>query len=200
MSSSTTLHPTQISGSVGIDRTGQEPTRPSKLDGVWSRDNERVYSLENLSVLVGYLQLGLAGVEFPRTTHSGPSDVAIIVATTQTRALGEFPGREIFPFPVNWRVWHNIVVPVFNNPQWKLSNGYSRITLGLSQPSSVMGDLKAYFQDLHGALRSQAQSLGIIPPPNKGQNSIDYHGLYLTNGIPEKRCCCPEDRPNCCGD
>jgi len=192
-----TLHPVRYfdrqntvlgGGQEGID----------KFDGIWNRRYEGVYSLEKLAIVLAYLQLGLADVVFPRTSRSGPSDLVLVVAVPATRSLGGYSAGGLLPFPVNWRVWHNLVVPTMNNPQWKLSNGYSKITLGLSQPVTILQDLERYIKGLQGVLRERAQSLGIIPPPNKGVNSTLYHGLYITNEIPETQCCCPESDPNCC--
>lgn len=168
------------------------------FDGVWNRVSEGIYPLYNLSVVVAYLQLGLADVEFPRTSRSGPSDLVLVVKTPQTRAIGDTSVISLLPYPVNWRIWQNVVVPVLNDSSFKLNNGFSRLLNGLNQPAVILQDFRRYVDRLRAALRRLSQSQGLIPPPNKGENTLDYNGIYTTNNIPERKCCCPQSNPDCC--
>jgi len=168
------------------------------FDGVWSRRSESIYPLYNLAVVIAYLQLGLADVEFSRTSRSGPSNLVLVVGIPRSRLVENLLGNGLLPFPVNWRVWHNVAVPVLNNTRWKLSNGFSAISNGLNQPSVILGNFQNYVLELQTALIEEAQSGGLIPPPNQGENTENYNGIYTTNNIPEKKCCCPEGLPDCC--
>lgn len=191
-----TLHPISYTDPSRTTVAGGRQQGIDTFDGLWNRRAEGVYSLEKLATVIAYIQLGMADVEFPRTSRSGPSDLVLVVAVPATQSKGLITGESLLPFPVNWRIWHNIVVPILSDPAWQINNMFSRIVNGLRQRASVAEDFRRYCYDLQVALRKGAQATGIIPPGNKGEASSLYRGLFETNNIPERRCCCPD--PDCC--
>jgi len=70
------------------------------------------YDLYRMSVGVLYLNLGLAGLEFPTSTRAHPS---YQVQVTLTKPPLSEDHRVLFPFYVRWDIWQRVVVPLFDD-------------------------------------------------------------------------------------